>query len=157
VRLLRLSLLALLAAAPAAAQGVPPLGTAPLDAQTAAKFFSAVCLDTVPGFGNAGAALQANGFAPNPETGTYYHPRLDLSFHVEGGCSMVFGSDATPGEIGLAFAMATAAAAGSGEIGLDPVSGATTVPGPAGTLMRVEPFTAPSGQSYFRALLAPAP
>lgn len=149
-----LCLLLAVLGAPALAQGVPPLGEAPLPSRTAAKFFDAVCLRNAPGFGGAAAALAANGFAPNPETGTYYHPTLNLSFHVEDRCSMVFASDAPATEIGLAFGAATNAATGTaGEVTLDPVSGAASAPGPASTRMTVEPFAAPSGEPYFRALL----
>ncbi len=144
-----------LAAAPAFAQGTPPLGTQPLSSRDASKFFHAVCLRAAPGFGQSAATLAANGLVPNPETGTFYHPELNLSFQVrDGRCSMVFASEAEATEMALAFAAATALASGpDAVIQLDPTSGRAELPGPAGTRMMVEPFTANSGQSYFRALL----
>jgi hypothetical protein len=145
-----------LAAGGAHAQGEPGPGTQPLTSQTASKFFHAVCLSAAPGFAQAPATLAANGFAQSSGTGTYFHPDLNLSFQVAGGrCSMVFASDAAATEMALAFAAATAQATGQpASLELDAGTGHAEHPGPAGTRMMVEPFSAPSGEPYFRALLA---
>ncbi len=120
---------------------------------TAVKFFEAVCLRTAPSFRGARAVLEADRLARNPETGTYYHPTLDLSFHVEGDCSMVFSSDDDTNVIGFAFAGATLAASGGSDMGVDPDAGTTQARGPDGTFMTVGPFRAPDGSVYLRALL----
>lgn len=151
-----LVLVGLLAATPAAAQGVPPIGEAALDAATAFKFFDAACLGTQPSFAGAPGALEANGFARNPETGTWYHPTLNLSVQADDACTMVFASDEDPGQVAMTLAMGVAAAAGGGaDVSLDPSSGRAVVPGPDGSVFEMEPVPSQDGRRYYIAGLTP--
>ncbi|MGL5009606.1 MAG: hypothetical protein ACRC6I_06955 [Paracoccaceae bacterium] len=89
-------------------------GAAAADAATASLLFARICADTAPSLSAARSELAALPFRQAPDTGTYFHTQLDLSFKLrtEGGqniCSMVFGTTDDPQSAALLLA-----AAGSG-------------------------------------------
>ena len=59
------------------------------------------CIDTLPDFDGATAALaRAGGFVQSAQTGTFFHQQYDLSVKVvPGRCSMVTGVSGRTGDI----------------------------------------------------------
>ena len=97
---------------PAAAQQAPvepgPNAVDPLDA---AVLFQQVCTASAPDFTGVPKVLSALPFQQHPETGTFYHRDLDLSFKVqdrdgEMQCSMVFGTEMLDSSDTLALTLA---------------------------------------------------
>ncbi len=89
------------------------------DPVIASMMFSDVCVDTAPSFAGAPRVLQSLPFRQHPETGTYYHTNLNLSFKVfsDGGrriCSIVFATDEAPGPTTLILA-----ATGAGRVAIE--------------------------------------
>ncbi|HMS96285.1 MAG TPA: hypothetical protein PKA03_13905 [Tabrizicola sp.] len=151
--LARLAALAL-TTLPANAEVSP--GETPVDMNTAILLFQSTCLDHLPVFSGSAEALK--GYTPNPETGTLYHPDLNLSFSIKTGkakgiCSMVFASDDVPGVLGIALTSA-AAAVGGGEISVDPdMQNMMADLGDKG-LMRFRVIGDQGGDVYFHAAVA---
>jgi hypothetical protein len=105
------------------------------------------------GAAGAPAALLAQGFALNSESGTYYHPRFDLSVQPTERCSMVFGSADAAGPLALVMGTVAATALGD-DVEADPATGDARVATAEGTFT-FGPFEAPDGRTFFRALLQP--
>ena len=129
-------------------------GETPVDMNTAIMLFQSTCLDHLPDFSGSAKALKGD-YTPNPETGTLYHPDLNLSFNIKTGkangvCSMVFASDEDPGVLGLALTSA-AAAVGGGGVTVDPdMQNMATDLGDKG-LMRFRVIGEQAGDFYFHA------
>lgn len=142
----------------AQAQVIP--GETPVDMPTAVMLFQSACLDSLPGFSGAEKALKAAGYTPNPETGTLYHPELNLSFNIDSGksggkCSMVFTSKDDPGVLGIALGSAAAAeSTGDSEIQIDPTSGDTTVDMGRGTEMLFHVIGDQAGAVYYHTVIS---
>lgn len=90
----------------------PPMGTAPLDLDSAVLAYQSICLDTLPRFAAAEEVVRRQGMAQNPTTGTWYDPRRELSVNLEPSdgrpaCSIVFASNDKPQTLSIAVAMAT--------------------------------------------------
>lgn len=136
---------------PACAEVTP--GETPVDMNTAIMLFQSTCLDHLPDF--SGSAKALTDYSVNPETGTLYHPDLNLSFNIKTGkakgiCSMVFASNEDPGVLGLALTSA-AAAVGGGGVSVDPdMQNMATDLGNKG-LMRFRVIGEQAGDFYFHA------
>lgn len=154
---LALTLLAL--AAPATAQRAIP-GETPLDLNSALALFKQVCADRLPGFENSRPMLAAADYWQNPETGTQYHPTFNLSFNIlpgrkTGRCSMVFASEVEAGTLAVGLSVVATATVkdGSGDVGVNPVTGTAEAAAAGGAMFYFEP-TGVSGQNhYFHAVL----
>lgn len=145
----------------------PPLGTNPVAAQAAIDFYGVVCLLTAPGFGNAAMVLANNDFAQSAETGTWFHPVLNLSFNVTDECSMVLGTTDPVALIPISLASASIVAlrgdpdtnisvgiTPAADIMVDEARDGARAAGPAGTVTTVERMQVLQGQTYYRAVLA---
>ncbi len=70
------------------------VGTGEPDMLTTGLLFQSVCGETLPRFRRAERILENRGFVRNPDTGTYYHQSINLSFRIGTAngspvCSMV--------------------------------------------------------------------
>ena len=92
-------------AAPTAAEESPKLaasanagpGSNALSVARARMVFEKMCVEAGPSFEEKVAPAAALGFVLNTRFGTFFHPTDNLSVKVVSeGCSMVFGSGASP-------------------------------------------------------------
>ena len=79
-------------------KGSPSVGANIPTVAQVSEIFNAVCVDTLPNFAGAGAALAKFGMRINPSTGVFLNPKLDLSVAiVQAGkstnCSIIFATD----------------------------------------------------------------
>ena len=158
-RTLRLALVAaVLAGGGASAEDLA--GSKPVGIENATNMFQKICVETLPDFKRAKAILDASGFAANPETGTLYHPTLNLSFKVKSGkangaCSMVFVSRTDPLQLGIALSTAAVTSGrGDGGVGMDPQTGFAQVDLGKGTIMTFEPSMKMGGDRYYHAVIS---
>jgi hypothetical protein len=145
-------------ALPAAAQQNYP-ATTPLPADEAVIFFAQVCTANVPKTNKAHSVLKKEDFWKRPETGTYYHPKYNLSFQITsrygGTCSMVFASKDPPHELATGFGMVAAMTVNSidksPEVSLDAKSNVSRVEFQEGWLFQFEPAGKTDGVAYYHA------
>jgi hypothetical protein len=130
-------------------------GDEPVDALFAGIMFGDVCVDTLPDFAGAPAALE--GYRQNTATGTYYHPNLDLSVKLTpdngGTCSMVFSSRADAVEIAISVLAAAGADGPENALGLDPITGAGSTVAKGGAVVQFLPAGRNGGRQYYRAFV----
>lgn len=75
--------------------GIATPGSLPISVERATQVFTDFCVQQAPFFSDTIATAIADGFAPDPFFGTYFHPTDNLSVTTrEGRCSIVFASDA---------------------------------------------------------------
>jgi hypothetical protein len=154
----------LCATLPATAQQSYP-GSTPLPADAAMDFFVEVCGKNVPDIDKAHDVLKKADFWQRPETGTYYHPKYNLSFKIiprDGGiCSMVFVSDEKPESVALGLGMAAAASVKSEDdspvVGFDPKSNVSRVEFQEGWVFELDPTGNDKGQSRYHAYISIRP
>jgi hypothetical protein len=83
-------------------------GTNPISAARARSVFAALCITSKGARPATEAAAAADGFVKHASYGTYYHPRDNLSVKlIDGDCSMVFASTASPTELEKALVSLT--------------------------------------------------
>ncbi|WP_126974940.1 hypothetical protein [Frigidibacter oleivorans] len=126
----------------------------PEDQIFAAMLFNDVCGDTGAKPAAAKAVLAKLPVTQHPETGTYYHQNLDLSFKLvkEGShdvCSMVFGSRSELSSIGLMLAAGSAAK--GAPVGMDPDTGEIEAKAAKGGTLYFAPINQQNGRKYYRA------
>ncbi|MBW6418993.1 hypothetical protein [Celeribacter sp. PS-C1] len=112
-----------------------------VDLTGAVTLFQSVCLDGAASPAKAKAAIDGLPMRQHPETGTYYHNSLNLSFKLiqDDGvstCSMVFASRDPAGQLAIAF---SAAAQSDSSIKVDVASGYAEANGPKGTKFTFRP------------------
>ncbi len=135
-------------------------GDAPLSVKTSNLLFQEICVKPFRNKTKFHTALANNGFEASPTSGTFYDHKRNVSFKwiANSGkpvCSMVFVSKEKPVELGLAFAMASAAPnSGRAEIQVDPNTSATRTPSHSNSTMNFAPATRVKGKQYYRATLA---
>lgn len=142
----------------AVATGPVGPGSEQADGLSAMALFSDVCIKTSPSFRGAPAALKKLPFRQHPDTGTYYHQNLDLSIKLmPKRCSMVFTSRDNANSLGI-IAGTTAAMADqdTGEMALDPTSGAASTVAKNGTKVEFAPMGRDHGRNWYR-IVAIAP
>jgi len=75
--------------------GIATPGSLPISVERATQLFTDLCVQQAPFFSGTVAIAIADGFAPEPFMGTYFHPTENLSVTTrEGRCSIIFASDA---------------------------------------------------------------
>ena len=129
-------------------------GPANVDMVSAVSLFDRVCAKTAPRFSGAPKALASLPVRQHPDTGTFYHQNLNLSFKVTvgRGCSMVFVSKERPGTLALAFGSTLSS---DGNVSMDPSTNNSFAKGPAGTEMNfITRKSAGRGARYFVVSLA---
>ncbi|MFK7752298.1 MAG: hypothetical protein AB8B51_07085 [Sedimentitalea sp.] len=138
-------------------------GTSVVDGVIAATMFSSICIEAVPNFTQLPARLNTAAFKQNPETGTYYHQKLDLSvrFNKRGGsedgsCSMVFGSRDKAGEIALlvsSAALRKGASKPNATLALNPNTNSASTKLIGGSEFLFNPVQRHNGRGYYRAIV----
>ena len=106
-----------------------------VDGTVASIMFSQICAQTYPNIEAARAEIVKLPFTQHPQTGTYYHRALDLSFKLtkssdRQSCSMVFATtNRYQGALGILVSagVGSAGIATENKIGLDPATGATVM------------------------------
>jgi hypothetical protein len=135
-------------------------GTAPLSLKTSSLLFQEICVKPFRSKTKFQKAVGNNGFEADPETGTFYDHKRNVSFKwiANSGkpvCSMVFVSKEKPEELGLALAIGSAAGnSGSADIQLDPNTHATRTQSHGNSTMNFTPESRINGEQYYRATLA---
>jgi hypothetical protein len=84
-------------------------GTAPISIDRARAVFSSLCIAGLGSRTTTEKAAAEGGFVKSASTGTYYHPRDNLSVKlIDGDCSMVFASNAPERDLEAALTSLTA-------------------------------------------------
>jgi hypothetical protein len=163
IRVTALQVLLCVALPAAAQQNYPRTTLLPKDEATI--FFAQVCGTNVPEIDRAHSVLKKEDFWKQPETGTYYHPKYNLSFKITsrygGTCSMVFGSKDLPDVLAVSFGVAAAmtvnSADESAEVEVDPKSGISRVEFQEGWVFQFEPAGKADGVAYYNASIVVQP
>lgn len=128
-------------------------GAQEVDGLIAATMFRRVCVDTAPSFARARSEIAAMPFVQHPETGTYYHRNLNLSFKLlDSGpkrCSIVFGSNESAGQLAIFMATST----GSQNIAIDPSTNTSTAQLPNGAQFGFEKTSRYQNTNYYNAFI----
>ena len=83
-------------------------GTAPISLERARAVFSSLCIAGRGSRTTTEKAAAEAGFVKSASTGTYYHPRDNLSVKlIDGDCSMVFASQAPERDLRAALTSLT--------------------------------------------------
>jgi hypothetical protein len=83
-------------------------GSNSISAARARSVFASLCVNQRGSRSGTETAAAADGFIKNTTYGTYYHPRDNLSVKlIDGDCSMVFASTASPAELQKALTSLT--------------------------------------------------
>lgn len=140
-------------------------GSQQVDANNAMSLFKTVCIETLPQFAKAPSRIAAYPFRQSPQTGTYFHTDLDLSFKLgkmrgsgKKFCSMVFTSKEKADKLSLLMSLsaATGSSTKNPSIGIDPQNGASSIVLTNGAQFSFIPTGRQGGQTYYRALLVAA-
>jgi len=161
--ILFLALAACMNAEPSAPAAIPvgsrDTGPGPDDADglMSAMMFGRVCVDTAPSMARARQEIASLPFVQHPETGTYYHTNVNLSFKLGTGgdrsCSMVFGTREEAGGLAILFAATT----GASSIELDPDRGSAAANLPNGGRFSFRPGTRHGGLTFYNAYISYRP
>ncbi len=128
-------------------------GPAVVDGAMAAELFADICGSTYPNLKAATAKLAKGPYRQQPQTGTWYHRDLDLSFKIipeQRACSQVFGTQDDAGPLGLLYAVSVSS---TDKVAIDPASNATMTSGPHGSVFEFAVTGKVRGRSYIHAVL----
>ena len=133
-------------------------GNEQVSSDLAAFIFKDACVDPYPGFATTPAVLTRIGMRPHAQTGTYYHPKLDLSVKLLDGkrgkvCSMVFASREPAGQLSILFSVVSLEKSKTSTVGIDPGSSTGMVKLSDGRSMTFGPAVKARGRSYYRAAM----
>ena len=133
-------------------------GNEQVSSDLAAFIFKDACVDPYPGFATTPAVLTRIGMRPHAQTGTYYHPKLDLSVKLLDGkrgkvCSMVFASREPAGQLSILFSVVSLEKSKTSTVGIDPGSSSGMVKLSDGRSMTFGPAVKARGRSYYRAAM----